>query len=293
MNILFLIIGLLLLLFIYLLIKVRKGTGLLKSSIMFLSAFLIIVIAFIFENSKTTHIANAVESIKLLWVQTPVEKTNTLLDKHSAISIIKIKDEVLLDAPAINQFPELPRGCEVTSLAMLLQYTGINVDKMTLAEKVKKDPTPYKVENGKVYFGHPNVGFVGNMYTFDEKGYGVYHKPIKELAETYLPNQITDLTGSGFEEIKIHLSDDRPVWVITNTTYKKLPKNYFQTWYTPIGEVNITLKEHSVLITGYDQQFIYFNDPLTGEKNKKAPLVDFEESWVQMGRQAITYLPKE
>jgi hypothetical protein len=30
---------------------------------------------------------------------------------------------------------------------------------------------------------------------------------------------------------------------------------------------------------------------LTGEKNKKAPMHDFEESWVQMGRQAITYLP--
>ncbi|RUQ24224.1 hypothetical protein ELQ35_21975 [Peribacillus cavernae] len=40
------------------------------------------------------------------------------------------------------QYPELPRGCEVTSLAMLLHYYDVKVSKMELADKVKKDPTP-------------------------------------------------------------------------------------------------------------------------------------------------------
>lgn len=35
---------------------------------------------------------------------------------------------------------------------------------------------------------------------------------------------------------------------------------------------------------------MYFNDPLTGEKNKKAPINAFENAWVQMGKQAITYI---
>jgi len=61
----------------------------------------------------------------------------------------------------------------------------------------------------------------------------------------------------------------------------------------PLSEREVLYrKEHSVLLTGYDKDYIYFNDPLTGEKNKKAPLKDFEESWVQMGSQAITYLSR-
>jgi uncharacterized protein YvpB len=195
---------------------------------------------------------------------------------------------VLIDAPVMSQLPELPRGCEVTSLAMLLNDAGVSVDKMTLAKEVKKDPTPYQRRNGKIFFGHPNEGFVGDMYTKENPGLGVYHKPIKELAEKYLPNQIVDLTGQSFEEIYPYLLNGSPVWVITNTTYRELPPNEFVEWETPKGPIKITYREHSVLITGFDEQFIYFNDPLTGTKNKKAPKQEFIEAWEQMGMQAIT-----
>ncbi|MFD2446508.1 C39 family peptidase [Bacillus sp. CGMCC 1.16607] len=225
------------------------------------------------------------------WAKDPVKVTSHYLEEDTSPSIIKMKENVLLDCPVIEQFPELPRGCEVTSLAMLLQSANVLVDKLTLAKEIYKNPTPYKIENGITYFGHPNDGFIGNMYTYNEPGLGVYHDPIRKLAEKYLPGRIKDFTGGNFHEIKIHLSDNRPVWVIINTQYKKLSNDQFQTWQTPKGKIQITYREHSVLITGYDQDFIYFNDPLTGEKNKKAPIKDFEESWVQMGRQAITYLP--
>lgn len=131
------------------------------------------------------------------------------------------------------------------------------------------------------------------MYTYNKPGFGVYHKPIKELADRFLPGRIVDLTGSDFEELKTYLSMDIPVWVITNTTYKKLPESYFEIWQTPSGKVKITFKEHSVLITGYDKDNIYFNDPISGMKNKKIPKQDFMEAWQQMGSQAISYLPKE
>jgi uncharacterized protein YvpB len=208
-------------------------------------------------------------------------------------SIVKIKGSVIIDAPLIKQYPELPRGCEVTSLAMLLQFAGENVDKMTLANEVKKDPTPYSVSGGKVYFGNPHDGFVGDMYNLQNPGLGVFHEPIRELAEQYLPGRIIDMTGSDFEKLKIPLSAEQPVWVIINTAYQKISEDLFQTWETPSGAVKVTSKEHSVLVTGYDDQFIYFNDPLTGIKNKTAPIQDFKEAWVQMGSQAITILPFE
>lgn len=209
--------------------------------------------------------------------------------EQEEIQLIKIKDKALLDLPVIEQLPELPRGCEVTTLAMLLDSAGTKVDKMKLAKEVKRDPTPYVIKNGKVHFGNPHIGFVGNMYNFNEPGLGVYHEPIMELGETYLPGKIVNLTGETFEELKIPLSDDRPVWVIINAEYRELPDSYFEVWETKTGPVKVTKKEHSVLITGYDQKYIYFNDPLTGMKNKKAPIGDFKKSWVQMGSQAITY----
>lgn len=199
----------------------------------------------------------------------------------------KYKGKVLINAPLIQQLPELPRGCEVTSLAMMLQYAGVPVGKMDLAAQVKKVPYKHSV-NGVVLSGNPHKGFVGDIYG-KQAGYGVYVEPIKELAEKYLPNRIVDLTGKSFNAVLGELDDSRPVWVIINAKYKKLPASEFQTWETTNGKIRITFRLHSVLITGYDDQFIYVNDPLSRQTNKRVPINNFKEAWIQMGSQAITF----
>ncbi|WP_397309563.1 C39 family peptidase [Paenibacillus darwinianus] len=197
----------------------------------------------------------------------------------------------LIDAPLIAQMPELARGCEVTSLAMLLRVAGVDgADKMKLAEEIKKDPTPYRKKNGVVYYGNPYDGFIGDIYTIDKPGYGVYHGPVKELAESYLPGQIIDMTGSELQDILYSLNRGAPVWIITNTWFSRVPDSQFQTWETPSGQVKITYREHSVLITGYDEKYIYFNDPLANVKNRKILIDSFKQAYDQMGKQAITYM---
>lgn len=190
---------------------------------------------------------------------------------------------VLLNAPLIAQNPELPKGCEVTSLAMMLQYAGVNVSKMTLANAIPK--VPYS-QNG--YMGNPNVGFVGNMYTFSQSGYGVYHVPVYNLAKRYLPSAV-DLTGQSFNSVIAKLNQKKPVWIITNATYAPLASSAFVTWKTTSGNVQITWHEHSVLVTGYDANYIYFNDPLGVIKNRKISRTTFINAWTQMGSQAISY----
>ncbi len=202
----------------------------------------------------------------------------------------KLAEKVLVDVPLISQMPELPRGCEVTSLAMLLLFAGVETSKMKLAEEIKKDPTSYRKINGETHYGNPYDGFIGDMYSFSNPGYGVYHGPIRELAEKYLPDQIIDMTGSEFQDILFSLNRGVPVWLIANTKFSRLPDSLFQTWQTPTGPLQITYKEHSVLLTGYDQNFVYFNDPLANVKNRKVDMKSFEEAWVQMGRQAITLI---
>ncbi|OEH93605.1 C39 family peptidase [Bacillus solimangrovi] len=194
----------------------------------------------------------------------------------------------ILNIPHIEQMPELARGCEVTSLAMLLNSAGVEVDKMALAQEVKKVSF---ISNG--YYGNPHHGFVGNIYSYTQLGYGVYHEPIADLAEKYLPGQIDDLTGQDISSIYASIDAGIPVWVITNSRFKALPENQFVSWKTKEGIVDITYSEHSVLVTGYDDQYIYVNDPLYYKGNRKLNRFHFEQSWIQMGSQAIAYQLKE
>ena len=190
------------------------------------------------------------------------------------------------NVPLILQNPELPRGCEVTSLAMLLNYKGVAVSKMTLAEQVAHDPTPLTRKNGQTFYGNPNKGFVGDMRNLSNNGFGVYHKPIHDLLQEYFPQSSLDLTGADFEDLLHFISNGTPVWVITNATYVPRPPSDFRTWFHDEGQITTTNWLHSVLMTGYDELYIYFNDPLG--RVSYAEIENFKTAWEQMGRQAVT-----
>lgn len=198
--------------------------------------------------------------------------------------------KTILDVPLIMQYPELPKGCEVTSLAMIMEYAGAAVDKMTLAEQVKKEGDTYLLEDGKIKAGNPYNGFVGDIYGRKKFGYGVYHGPIAELAKQYYGNRVVDLTGLSFEEVTYMLQKGYPVWIITNATYKPLDDSEFEIWHTPTGIVKITFRLHSVVITGIDQNYVYINDPLNKIKNIALNKENFKKAWEQMGNQAIIIL---
>ncbi|MDH8002243.1 C39 family peptidase [Bacillus cereus] len=192
---------------------------------------------------------------------------------------------ILSNVPFIQQLPELDRGCEVTSLAMMLQYAGITVDKMKLANEIKKVDF---INDG--VRGNPNEGFVGNIYTFSESGYGVYHGPLFQLAKKYLPNKAVDLTGKSIEEMYNSVKAGQPVVMITNATFAPLDEDEFTTWETNSGDVSITYNEHCVVLIGYDQESVYIRDPLKDSLDVKVPREKFEQAWVQMGSQAISYV---
>lgn len=204
----------------------------------------------------------------------------------STTDVIK-SDYMIQNVPLYSQLPELPRGCEVTSLSMLLASKNIEVSKMELAENVKKDNTPYRVDGGKIYYGNPHDGFVGDMYNLNNNGLGVYNEPLFALMESYLPYKSLNITGCDFEEVLRFVNYDSPVLVITNVNYNVLPMSDFVTWNTPSGAIDVTYKEHAVVVVGYDSQYIYINDPLN--KTRVVDVNQFRLAWEQMGRQALTY----
>ena len=190
--------------------------------------------------------------------------------------------------PIIKQRPELPRGCEVTSLAMILNYYKVKVDKMKLANEVIKSKEKYVIQDNIVYFGDLRKGFVGDMYNVSNPGIGVYHEPIQALMEKYLDKQVLDLEGVPLEQLLYYISNDKPVWINIANTYNKVFANNILQWKTKDGMVEISYTEHSVVIVGYDNRYIYYNDPSKGKMDYK-PIKAFEKAYDSFGRQALVY----
>jgi uncharacterized protein YvpB len=213
------------------------------------------------------------------------------MEKQEVVALsaeVVLAEEIQLDVPLFNQMdaPRLYNGCEVTSLAMLLGFWGITISKNELAVQIPRVPLQY----GDGKHGNPNMGFVGNME--DGPGLGVYHEPIFSLAQSYVTEPLTviNLSNQPSSTLFEKVSQGKPVWVITTTSFS--PIQQFQSWSTPQGSVDITFKMHSVVITGYDQEYIYVNDPY-GTKNKKVNREAFIASWEQMGSQAIVIEEKQ
>ncbi|WP_312473544.1 C39 family peptidase [Neobacillus sp.] len=226
-----------------------------------------------------------------LFLESKVDQSNPLkmfkaaLLKTREVSIVhkenpSLPDHILLDVPLLNQMddPLLYNGCEVTSLAMILNYHGVKVTKNELANYIKTVPLTYS--DGKK--GNPNAGFVGDMA--QGPGLGVYNGPVFSLAQKYVGDRVVNLTNHPFSDLLKEVGQGLPVWIITTTSYT--PVSAFQTWDTPQGKIDVTFSVHSVAITGYDEDYIYVNDPY-GTKNKKLNKESFIKAWEQMGKQAI------
>lgn len=207
---------------------------------------------------------------------------------HTSFLDTRDRGGIVLDAPTIAQNPDLQRGCEVTSLSMLLAYLGKPADKLALATEVEKVP----FYAGGDLRGNPNDGFVGDIYTFAKPGYGVYHAPVARLAEHHVPGHVDDISGSTIEDVFARLDQRQPVWVVVNALFRELDASDFETWHTTSGDIRITMQEHSVLVVGWDAQNVFVNDPLDPEtKAKPLPREPFRAAWEQMGHQAIAIRP--
>lgn len=198
------------------------------------------------------------------------------------------QQKIILKVPVISQKPELLNGCEVTSVAMLLRYAGLNVGKMELSNQITKDSDALRETRTGVitHWGNPNHGFVGDM-TGKTKGYAVYHSPTEQMMKRYLGRRTLNLTGSPFEVVLDQVTNHKPVVVWTTSHFSKPAK--WEIWNHGNEKIRGTLEEHAVLLVGYDPNYVYVNDPLTGKQAQRVARTPFIESWVALGRQALSY----
>ncbi|WP_369901213.1 C39 family peptidase [Bacillus manliponensis] len=197
------------------------------------------------------------------------------------------KGQAYLDAPIIFQLPELKNGCEVVSMTMMLKYHGYNVDKMSLAMQLPLDTTPVRTNSSGqiVTWGDPAVGFVGDVKGIS-KGYSIDPAPLKKVLDRYTNSGI-DLTGSDFTSIERLLEQGKPVvtWITASFSHPVAPKS----WRTTSGKtIYADFDMHAVLVTGYDDNYIYFNDPLRRGKGAKVSKSKFISSYNYMGKKALS-----
>lgn len=200
---------------------------------------------------------------------------------NDEIDWMTMKQEQKLNVPLENQMPDLPNGCEVTSLSMLMNYYGIKVSKNELAETIQHVDS---FTDGGKYRGNPHQGFVGHM-TIANAGWCVYNEPLYNVARKYT-SHIENITGSDFLSLLKLVSNGHLVMIITTTTFNKV--NNMQTWDTNTGKVNVTPSSHACVITGYSKpkKVVYVNNPY-GYKNQPVNWKNLQASYNQQGRQAL------
>jgi uncharacterized protein YvpB len=159
-----------------------------------------------------------------------------------------------LDVPYLSQLPDMPTGCEVVSVTMMLNHAGVAVTKEEIAARIP-------------YAANPNEGFTGSVYDGGDflSGGIVWPPALLALVEEYQGSAV-DLTGATWEDLCDSIDRGRPVCV----------------WFRSEG------LDHTVLLTGYSANTIWMNDPLW-DKDVTLSLEDFLSRWAGNENRALSY----
>lgn len=244
------------------------------------------------NNTDDTVSQSEKQSYTEIYEQVPspsITKTGNKTSVHTDVTNPPAKkDSMMLDVVLIKQNPELKYGCEVTSLAMVLNHAGVKTDKMDLYRSIQKDPDPIRrAGNGDILnWGNPADGFVGDM-TGRQAGYAVFDKPMEALVNRKLPGRAINLTKQPFEKVLEHVSAGYPVVVWTTGDYR-LPDRW-ESWNHGQQVIKTPLDLHAVVLVGYDANNVYLNDPLSAKKQVRVGKNQFIESWKALQSRAISY----
>ena len=196
--------------------------------------------------------------------------------------------EVLLDCVYLNQ-KELgyPTGCEAVTAVMALETAGVQISVEEFLELMPRGELYQK--RGETYGPDPREVFVGDP--MEKSGYGCYAPVIQGTVEKILLERradlsVCDLTGSSLEELKGEIDRGNPVilWAsreMGQITYKDSWKIEGRSapYFWPRGE-------HCLLLTGYVEDYLFFNDPTEGEQIAYE-LSQVEIPYEELGSQAL------
>lgn len=205
------------------------------------------------EDTTISDLKEQVQTVK-------PNSNNTVVVKETGIDSSKLTQRsVRLGVDFLAQNPELPTGCEITSLTTVLNYLGYDVSKVEMADNYLEKSSVVPSNFWKVFLGDPK----------SKSGFGCYAQPITDAANKYLTEQNSDyvaynMSGTKFEDLLSEVEAGRPV-VIWGTMSMKAPYTTYK-WNVDGVSIQWIAPEHCLVLIGYDidRNVAIMSDPQKG-----------------------------
>ena len=220
----------------------------------------------------------------------PEETSSTFTESYNKMPIevtdIPVNTDMLtekyvkLEVANLLQNPELPNGCEITSLTTVLNFYGFNVTKTVMSDNYLPKSDINK-DFWKVYIGDPRRN----------DSFGCYAQPITDAANKYLGEQGSNLKAynnsyTPFEDLLSEVQKGNPV-IMWGTLDMRQPY-YSYVWTRSDGErYQWITPEHCFVLIGYDLEkgTAIISDPMRGISEH--PLTTVKSRYVALYSQCV------
>lgn len=180
----------------------------------------------------------------------------------------------------LNQLPELPTGCEVTSLTMVLNHLGYSCTKLELADNY--------LAKGVLGQTDPRRAFIGDPAS-ETDSRGCYAPVVADTANKYLTAQgaarrAEDISGNELETLFRYIQKGTPV--IVWGTMDCAPVQPTDVWEIDGQTIQWLRPEHCMVLVGYDDTQIFEADPYYATV-KPYDIETFRTAYNGLHRQAV------
>ena len=195
----------------------------------------------------------------------------------------------LTDFDIIEQYPELPTGCEITALTMVLNYYGYQVNKVTMALDYmpKVQAEFYRSEDGRLMGPDLENFFVGDPT--EETGYICGTGAIVTAANRYLADVGSDLTAAAMKNVqpeKLYDLIDQGTPVVIWCTINMEDRAETDGWYREDGTyMEWSTNDHGAVLIGYDEDTVTVADPIYSRITVSRD--QFEKIFAERGGQCV------
>lgn len=214
--------------------------------------------------------------------------TNTLINENISDGSKSLSENVvapkntqnnMIDIEPLCQYPELPTGCEVTSLTAVLNFYGFPCDKCDISDNYLEKGDVGTVNFREYFEGDPR----------DSSSYGCYAPVIVNAANKYLSSnnsklKAIDISGNNLDQLFSYININIPV--IVWGTQDCQEGHYSVTWYVNGEELTWFTPEHCMVLIGYDTESVWVVDPIYGDI-RSYPIDAFARSYNSLFKQAV------
>ncbi|MDR0975090.1 MAG: C39 family peptidase [Ruminococcus sp.] len=185
---------------------------------------------------------------------------------YKEVSHTAFSDKYTLSVPLVNQYPDLPTGCELAAAVSVIEYNGNKIGLTDFTDRfVVCDENFYHDDEGILHGPDPAEVFVGDPYGW---GYGCYpavlaeymDKAFKSLGVEYSSHAVTGLSE---EELLELVKGGVPVIVWASLDMKAFDYREPSVWriYETERELTWYKGSHTLVLCGADKDAFYFMDP--------------------------------